>query len=591
MKLFLGILKAFRKNIIQKISNSHMSLKISLIYALGSVGFCILIFIIYNQINEAEELSYKGRMLSQSIETTKSSIDSMINTIHYNSRVILPSVEVQRILKDHEVSIIEAREAINKNNSTWLTSLPFVDSLYVFDFRGNYYGIDKKYYKSSTLKNITEADWYQEVEALQGYFLLQPNGDYFMKKESDGESVSFLRIINDTVTFQPLGVLMININEQAFYECYQGLMKDTNLSFFILDQNNEVVSASKDITPADVSKCLKFKENSGDVRYRNKDTEYIASLKTLEPINWQVAAVVPLNDNRSLSLMSRIYFFILSIFILLIFLFSFSLILSFISRPIEKMANIMRKQTGNIQKMKIKVPKGEMTILRDTYNEMVERNHQLIETIYQEQKFKRKAELNVLHEQIKPHFLYNTINALQYLAVTKQNDILYDSLEAFGGFYKMALSKGKEVIMVKDEIAIINDYMKLQKLRYGDVLTCEMEVADEVLSVRILKLILQPLVENSIYHGILPDKREGHIHIRIWPQERWLMLQVTDNGKGMTPEELVAIQQISLIHNDKSFGLRGTIERIRIHYENDFLYDVKSEYGVSTVITIQVPMM
>lgn len=240
--------------------------------------------------------------------------------------------------------------------------------------------------------------------------------------------------------------------------------------------------------------------------------------------------------------------------------------------------------------MEIDVPKGELTVLKNAYNKMADRNSQLIDTIYQEQKRKRKAELNVLHEQIKPHFLYNTLDAMQYLALTKQNDSLYDALEALGGFYRMSLSKGREVISVNEEIEIVNDYIKLQKLRYDDMINCKIDVDDSVKKYHVLKLILQPLVENSIYHGIIPSMKPGMIQIKVYLDGSWIVMEVIDNGMGMNQDELNRIMRFSIEDNKNSFGLRGTIERIKIFYENQFIYNVESKCE-ETKIIIKVPIM
>lgn len=571
--------------IMKRLMDTRMSLKFSLLYVAGTSLFLSVALLGYTKVNRMEQIDNNQKLVRQSTETVKSAVNSMINTIQYNSKVILPSVDIQNMLRENNVSAMEAREILYKNNTAWMTSLPFVESLYLFDLDGQSYGIDKKYYKTSSLKRIQDAVWYKDVMEKEGYYILRYNGDYFLKKQEDNNSVSFLRVVNDINTFEPLGILMININEQAFRDCYKELEKDTELSFFITDHKGRVISSNSTLKYRDVKKSI-----AEDSVFRQEHVSYVSAAASIEDLGWKITAIIPVGEITITSKFIRSYFVLIVLFIFSVFLFSFYLIFAYITYPIEKMAKTMNDQTGNLHKMEMKVPKGELTILKDTYNQMVERNSYLIQKIHEEQKFKRKAELRVLQEQIKPHFLYNTINAMQYLAATNQNEALYDALEAFGAFYRMSLSKGQEVIRIRDEIEIVDDYIKLQKLRYGEEIQCEINVEENVKNVRILKLILQPLVENSIYHGIKPKMEPGTIAVDISEQGRYLVLSVADNGLGMKEDELNRIKKFSLEMNKDSFGLRGTIERIKNYYENDFVYQVESIYGEGTKITLKIPM-
>ena len=573
-----------------KILGMHMSLKISLIYMLGSCILFLGCIFIFERVNQGEQVRYKKNVIVQSADTVKNTINSMIDTIQYNSKIMIPNLEIQNLLRSGESSVLDVRKVV-KNNSVWISSLPFVESLYLFNLKGNHYGSDRDYFKYfSSIENITEAEWYKDVEKEQGYYILRHNGDYVMNKKEGENTVSFLRIINDIWTFKPLGVLMINISGEAIDDSYRELARDNDMIFYIIDENDEVISQNGNIKYTKIKdkidKTIIAKKNV----YVNDNTQYVVSSTYMEEIGWKIITMIPLKDKFNSGLSNKFAFSTILMLIFFTFLLSFYLILQYITRPIERMVKVINADTGNIQKMEIDVPKGELTVLKNAYNKMADRNSQLIDTIYQEQKRKRKAELNVLHEQIKPHFLYNTLDAMQYLALTKQNDSLYDALEALGGFYRMSLSKGREVISVNEEIEIVNDYIKLQKLRYDDMINCKIDVDDSVKKYHVLKLILQPLVENSIYHGIIPSMKPGMIQIKVYLDGSWIVMEVIDNGMGMNQDELNRIMRFSIEDNKNSFGLRGTIERIKIFYENQFIYNVESKCE-ETKIIIKVPIM
>ena len=220
---------------------------------------------------------------------------------------------------------------------------------------------------------------------------------------------------------------------------------------------------------------------------------------------------------------------------------------------------------------------------------MVSEIQNLLHQTVEEQKIKRKAELNVLQAQIKPHFLYNTIDALGYLALAGRNEELYEALEALGSYYRTSLSKGKDIISIKKEVDIVKSYLTLQKLRYGDVFDVIYDVDEAAYEFETLKLILQPLVENAIYHGIKPKGEKGIIRISIKLEDTNIIMSVEDDGVGMSEEELLNVTRDKIDSNSTSFGLKGTIMRLQFFYGINDLYMIESKKRYGTRVTITIP--
>ena len=231
----------------------------------------------------------------------------------------------------------------------------------------------------------------------------------------------------------------------------------------------------------------------------------------------------------------------------------------------------------------------EVEQLKVVYNEMTEVINDLVRKVTEDEKFKRKVELKILYEQIKPHFLYNTIDALTYLALTGQNEELCNSLEAFGGFYRNLLSKGRDVIPVKNEIEMIKDYLDLQKLRYGNEISYEIWVDEEISNFKVLKMILQPFVENSIIHGIHPKGQAGIVIVKGERKGNFLYFSISDDGVGMNQDTIAQLLG-GIRENRKSFGVRGTIERMCIFYEMDIPYGINSSSS-GTEIWFRLPVI
>jgi two-component system sensor histidine kinase YesM len=231
-------------------------------------------------------------------------------------------------------------------------------------------------------------------------------------------------------------------------------------------------------------------------------------------------------------------------------------------------------------------------MLEADYNDLIDHVNELIETLVEKEKVLQKAEMRVLQEQIKPHFLYNSIETIGFLALEAGADNVHDALETMGRFYRNFLSKGGRDIPFSREITIVKDYLSLQKLRYGDIIEDEYDITKEAEDFIVPKLILQPLVENSIYHGIRLKGEKGLIRISGRVSDGCLYVVVRDTGVGMSQEqidEILSGEKRSGNDEDKSFGLWGTIERIRIYCDDRDCVNIRSEIGEFTEIEIKIP--
>jgi len=202
----------------------------------------------------------------------------------------------------------------------------------------------------------------------------------------------------------------------------------------------------------------------------------------------------------------------------------------------------------------------------------------------------RKAELEVLQAQIKPHFLYNTFDAISSLALSGRNGEVYKVMKALGSYYRASLNKGSEVITIGEEIEIVRNYLTIQQVRYGDVFTANYDIHERTTKIKILKLVLQPLVENALYHGIKPKGESGNIHIAAKYYNNFVILTIEDDGVGMEEEQVQRIIHGSCNDKKISFGLWGTIERLRIFYNEEDLFCIESKKNVGTKIIINIPV-
>ncbi|MDO4633211.1 MAG: histidine kinase [Eubacteriales bacterium] len=237
----------------------------------------------------------------------------------------------------------------------------------------------------------------------------------------------------------------------------------------------------------------------------------------------------------------------------------------------------------------------ELKELGDGFNQMVERIGELVEDIRIEQLNLRQMEQKLLQAQINPHFLYNTLDTIIWLAETGEKDQVIMMVTALSDFFRTTLSKGRDFISVKEEESHIRSYLQIQQFRYQDILEYEIDIPEEMHQYQILKLTLQPLVENALYHGIKNKRGMGHIRVSGHLEDGRLVFQVTDNGMGMTPEKLASVQQaMKRNENDQTtdpsvFGLYNVEQRIRLNYGPGYGIWLSSTYGEGTEAYVEIP--
>lgn len=269
-----------------------------------------------------------------------------------------------------------------------------------------------------------------------------------------------------------------------------------------------------------------------------------------------------------------------------------------ITNPVFGLISAMEKnrESGRLEKIDLDIPPSEIYMLEESYNSMIEYVSDLFKRLIEKEKTIQKAQMRVLHEQIKPHFLYNSLETIGFLAMDAGAENVYSALETLGSFYRNFLSKGDREIPLRREIQIVQDYLSIQKLRYGEIFDDEYDVGEDTQTCIIPKLILQPLVENSIYHGIRLKGEKGIIRISSRMENGDLHILVMDTGIGMAQEQ---IDQVLCADKDsraagsgessESFGLWGTIERIRCYCDRDDVVKIRSDVGEYTEIEIIIP--
>ena len=309
--------------------------------------------------------------------------------------------------------------------------------------------------------------------------------------------------------------------------------------------------------------------------------------KNMEMLRREVAA--------SLLTTTRILVILLVITVIAIIILSRKLSKS-ITEPITELVDMTEKFAGGDFSVEYHIEShDEMEVLANSFNSMVKEIETLINDIHKEQENARDAELRLLQEQINPHFLYNTLDAILWMTEAGENQDAIKMIQELSNFFRISLSKGKSEISVKSEMEHVRSYLEIQHYRYRDIMDYEILFDENILDCRIQKLTLQPIVENALYHGVKNKRGSGHIKVMGRAEGSDLIFTVEDDGIGMKEDELENLR--SLISGDTKppeeggFGMANVEQRLEMHYGREYGMRVESEYMKGTTVTVKIPQI
>ena len=541
--------------------------------------FCSGIFylILENQMQQSiadKEISNRTA-ISNNLDSTMKSINSI-------SRLTMLRSTVRTFLLAKSNSTPRTRNAIQEIHDI-LNTFNLSCNVVILRMDGQYLNTGPGITYVNTGK-IFETEWLDEVMAQKGNYVIKA-GTRDAFRSNIGEMVSFVRVINDINTQKPIGILAINLPSRFFEQAYEGLSGETS-HFAIYDTSGSLICKDNESTFSSLNPenlLQNTREETDKLFYKS-----IFTCDTLGDSHFILASrlEVRILDGLPAKLLAAL---IIGAFILLAFMW---LINTYIAKnviyPIQRLVDSMTEvQNGWLHRVSMNVSDDEIGLLKNSYNAMLIEINQLIEELLQKEKTLRMAELDALQEQMKPHFLYNTLDMIRYMALENRTDEVYNMLETLGNFYRRFLSKGSTDLSLGEEIEIVKSYLTLQRTRFEDIFTDEYEIEEGLSSIRVPRLILQPLVENSIYHGIRPKGEHGVIRVTVKRQEDFLFLSIYDNGIGMSAHQ----RELLFSGKDsRSFGFQGTIERIRYYYKTEDVFEIHSVEGEYCEIILKLPL-
>ena len=448
--------------------------------------------------------------------------------------------------------------------------------------------------------NVLEKDFFKKSMAESEYinFSMPHIRDLFDRNES---SYSWVISLSRAVEVTDEGkatqaLLLINLNYMYFEEIFSNVNLGNGGYVYLTNDRGDIIWHPKqnEIYSGRFKEDNKYAATLKDgITVENVSGKNLTlNVRTIGYTGWKLVGVTP---SAALGVDGiKFRFFVL--FVADLFLFLLAMINAFISdkisNPIKSLDGSVREiESGNLD-VEI-VPSGsyEVEHLGKSIKNMLGRIKVLMSDLVAEHNAKRKSEFDTLQSQINPHFLYNTLDIIVWMIENENSDKAVSIVTALAKFFRISLSKGKNIITVKDEVEHVRNYLMIQNMRFKNRFEYSIDVDEEVLSYSSLKLMLQPLVENAIYHGMEFMDGDGEIEVKVFKEDDSLYFTITDNGLGMSEDMVEALLSKDFVPSKKGsgIGVKNVNERIKLYFGNEYGLKVESEPDEGTKITIHLP--
>ncbi len=476
-----------------------------------------------------------------------------------------------------------------------------IAGIMVVNAKGDYLSNDM--YSRSASKDLTLETWYQEAVAGKGIFKVigHPYGRNVTTHANykDTEVVSAVRAILDPDSQKVMGVVLIDLKLRVIVETAQDVRLGKTGLLMVMDEKGEPIYVPKQLGFQKIPLMWLKGQPSGQFVETINDRKLQFIFRKSSFTNWSTIGVFSTEEAAPEVRQIRLYVGTF-VFVVCLLGITASFALSHgISRPIHRlMAFMHRAESGDLKTRYWGDTMDEVGMLGRSYNSMLTKIGDLLQLTEKQERQKREAELRILQAQIKPHFLYNTLNTIDWMARKQGAQDVSEMVGALSKLYRIGLSKGNEFIPLAEEFDHVRSYLQIQKLRYRDKLKYSLDLDPDIAHLSSLKVILQPIVENAIYHGIKERRGPGTITVRGVRRDDMIELSVTDDGVGMDSTTL-ALMRERLDHPMQApaeaagsgYGLSNVQARLKLTYgASDCGMSIDSEPNVGTTVKLKFPI-
>lgn len=547
----------------------------------------------YTQTTYERMDTFASQLFENATETANSTLDSIIqisglfNFYYEDGSTVIQNFELFKN-PDQKPDIYEYFKASQTFKRTCLNrfySDEYIYGIYVFTPSG--YIFNYSNFMNGTVLttyDFENASWYQDTKALDGkmYISLADDHDLF---SGDKRSVFFSQCIKDVYTHEPYGVLVIDCNPKIFDLSSVNTMPD-------------IVLLTIDNTATDDILYTNYYEINRILNEANR--KVIRTDLELKPL--RLTAVIDYDSLLQEFNVTAVLILLISLICFMGFVIITYFVSRYMVRPIESLSKQMRSQKGPELEFSTQYLSrtDEIGTLYNGYNTMVESLNSSVKQNYHDKLVHLDAQMKSLEARINSHFLFNTLEAINSMAEIDENDQIATMSLALGNMFRYTLKTQSELVTIEQELGHVHDYISIQQIRFDYRFHLVIEMSDSFKKLKVLKLILQPLVENALYHGLKSCTCGSTITIKGYMKDRYIYLHVIDDGQGIDRPQLLELQKMlneeasftELGHRNKqSIGLKNIHSRIELYYGRGYGLSVTSEPGKWTDICIKLPAL
>lgn len=566
------------------------------------LGMTVLILVadlLVRNISE-KQISYSAQ---QSFSQTYEYLSYKVETVLTTAQTVESNWVVQNILLENYTTdkvsnkrqqymdmceLEDTLQAIGSANGLYVCTLYVDDQLF-------YSGQD--YYFSSLEDLKGNMEFAPLFDGTDSYLWTPPRETLNPTNYQYETIISYYKPIISKYLNTQIGVQRVSMEASEFSSVLEDALSVQGGLLYIINGNDQLIGASdleqyRTMSGSEIAR--KTVENAGKWEvYGDQDTQYLCYSQAIENTDWMLVAMIPYEaimqeENTVRGILFSIAFLIIAICGVLIYFFSRSF-----TRRLSILSNTMHEvEKGNLQVELKTQDSDEIGMLYQAFNYMLRNMNALVKEQYENGKAIKSAELKALQAQINPHFLYNTLDLINWEAMDHNAPEIAEISRALARYYKISLNRGEDLISLNEELRHVETYVQIQNYRFDNRISLHIDVPEELRGLKIQKIVLQPLVENAILHGMLMlEKGErGTVTITGWKQSGDLFLTVKDEGVGMPASQLRNILTDKPVVDRHGYGIRNIHKRLQLQYGEKYGLHFDSTPGKGTTVTIRIPI-
>ena len=573
----------------KKIQNLSIKTIVTIAIAVVSISFTLIVSaILFSEFSSTvrDNATVSTREIVRQINSNLSFYINDIVTISGYARDLSKKINIL------------GKEEVEDKLKTILASRQDIVALVLFDLEGNaVLSTSDAPFREPVA--ITEQKWFSRSLGGEGNFYFTGPHVQQLSTSAYPWVITYSQQISYTQNNGEMaqGLLLIDMNFSAVSELAKNAKLGSTGYVYFIDNNNKIVYhplqqlINSNIFNEDIAAVEEHIFGTFINTFEGR--ERLVIIDTVNNARWRIVGVAFMDElmsglNQFTTVMALILFLCI---IITIFLARY--VSAWISRPIKELERLMLAvEGGDFSEPPTVKGNQEVLALSQSFTLMILRIRELMDDIVKSQELKRKFELDALQAKINPHFLYNTLDSVVWMAEQNDTEGVIRMISALAKLFRVSISKGHDIITISEELEHVRNYLIIQQIRHQGQFEFSILVDEDIQNSPTIKLIVQPIVENAIYHGIKYLQEMGHIDIKVYRRKPGaIVLEIRDNGVGMDEEKLTKILSFDGSHFPKGngIGVRNVHQRVQLYYGSDFGLEISSELDVGTLVRIVIP--